>query len=62
MMHIVAKKWDPGFLDPNRFSYQIRKVEARLGKLEVRPKQKVLIILVWKLGKFDQIRKVGMGY
>ena len=30
---IVAKKWDPGILDPSRFSGQIRKVEARLGKL-----------------------------
>ena len=30
---IVAKKWDPGILDPSRFSAQIRKVEARLGKL-----------------------------
>ena len=29
----VAKKWDPGNLDPSRFSGQIRKVEARLGKL-----------------------------
>ena len=34
LMHcIVAKKWDPGILDPSRFSGQIRKVEARLGKL-----------------------------
>ena len=30
---IVAKKWDPGILDPSRFSCQIRKIEARLGKL-----------------------------
>ena len=30
---IVGKKWDPGILDPSRFSGQIRKVEARLGKL-----------------------------
>ena len=30
---IVGKKWDPGILDPGRFSAQIRKVEARLGKL-----------------------------
>ena len=30
---IVAKKWDPGNLVPSRFSGQIRKVEARLGKL-----------------------------
>ena len=30
---IVAKKWDPGILDPGPFSAQIRKVEARLGKL-----------------------------
>ena len=29
---IVAKKWDPGILDPGPFSGQIRKVEARLGK------------------------------
>ena len=27
------KKWDPGILDTSRFSAQIRKVEARLGKL-----------------------------
>ena len=31
--HIVGKKWDPGILDPSRFSGQIKKVEARLGKL-----------------------------
>ena len=30
---IVAKKWDPGIMDPSRFLGQIRKVEARLGKL-----------------------------
>ena len=30
---IVAKKWDPGILDSSQFSGQIRKVEARLGKL-----------------------------
>ena len=30
---IVAKKWDPGILDPGPFLGQIRKVEARLGKL-----------------------------
>ena len=30
---IVGKKCDPGILDPSRFSAQIRKVEARLGKL-----------------------------
>ena len=30
---IVAKQWDPGILDPGRFSGQIRKVDARLGKL-----------------------------
>ena len=30
---IVAKKWDPGILDPGPFSGQIRKIEARLGKL-----------------------------
>ena len=30
---IVAKKRDPGILDPELFSGQIRKVEARLGKL-----------------------------
>ena len=29
----VGKKWDPGILDPGPFSGQIRKVEARLGKL-----------------------------
>ena len=31
--HIVAKKRDPGILDPELFLAQIRKVEARLGKL-----------------------------
>ena len=31
--YIVGKNWDPGILDPGRFSAQIRKVEARLGKL-----------------------------
>ena len=30
---IVAKKRDPGILDPELFLAQIRKVEARLGKL-----------------------------
>ena len=30
---IVAKKWEPGNLVPSPFSGQIRKVEARLGKL-----------------------------
>ena len=30
---IVAKKRDPGILDPEFFLAQIRKVEARLGKL-----------------------------
>ena len=30
---IVAKKWEPGNLVPSRFWGQIRKVEARLGKL-----------------------------
>ena len=30
---IVRKKWEPGNLVPSRFSGQIRKVEARLGKL-----------------------------
>ena len=30
---IVGKRWDPGILYPSRFSGQIRKVEARLGKL-----------------------------
>ena len=30
---IVAKKWDPGILDPVPFSGQIRKVEATIGKL-----------------------------
>ena len=33
LANIVAKKWDPGILDPVPFSGQIRKVEARLGKL-----------------------------
>ena len=30
---IVGKKWEPENLVPSRFSGQIRKVEARLGKL-----------------------------
>ena len=30
---IVAKKRDPGILDPEFFLAQIRKFEARLGKL-----------------------------
>ena len=30
---IVAKKWEPRNPVPSRFSGQIRKVEARLGKL-----------------------------
>ena len=30
---IVAKNWEPGNLVPSRFSGEIRKVEARLGKL-----------------------------
>ena len=30
---IVGKKRDPGILDPEPFLAQIRKVEARLGKL-----------------------------
>ena len=30
---IVAKKWEPRNPVPSRFSAQIRKVEARLGKL-----------------------------
>ena len=29
----VAKKWEPGNPVPGPFSAQIRKVEARLGKL-----------------------------
>ena len=33
MVIIVAKKWEPGNLVPSRFSGEIRKVEARLGKL-----------------------------
>ena len=33
MSLIVAKKRDPGILDPEFFLAQIRKVEARLGKL-----------------------------
>ena len=33
LVTIVAKKWEPGNLVPSRFSAQIRKVEARLGKL-----------------------------
>ena len=32
-VYIVAKKWEPGNLIPSRFSGQIKKVEARLGKL-----------------------------
>ena len=33
LVTIVAKKRDPGILDPEFFLAQIRKVEARLGKL-----------------------------
>ena len=33
LVNIVAKKRDPGILDPELFLAQIRKVEARLGKL-----------------------------
>ena len=33
VMSIVGKKRDPGILDPEPFLAQIRKVEARLGKL-----------------------------
>ena len=44
---IVGKKWDPGILDPSPFSTQIRKVEARLGKLEVRPN------LGWEIRKIE---------
>ena len=44
---IVGKKRDPGILDPELFLAQIRKVEARLGKL----------------AKFNQmIRKVGSKF
>ena len=32
VIYIVGKKWDSGILDPSRFSGQIRKVEAILGK------------------------------
>ena len=32
-LYIVGKKRDPGILDPEHFLAQIRKVEARLGKL-----------------------------
>ena len=48
MDSIVAKKWDPGILDPGPFSGQ-KKKGPRLYS-------------VWKLGKLDQIRKDGMGY
>ena len=43
---IVAKKRDPGILDPGSFLTKIRKVEARLGKLAE------------KLGKLSHIRKM----
>ena len=33
LVGIVGKKRDPGILDPKLFLAQIRKVEARLGKL-----------------------------
>ena len=33
LLGIVGKKRDPGILDPELFLAQIRKVEARLGKL-----------------------------
>ena len=32
-LSIVGKMWEPGNLVPSRFLGQIRKVEARLGKL-----------------------------
>ena len=64
---------EPGNLVPSRFSGQIRKVEARLRKFiqkirkvggeTLKEKKKgPRLILVRKLGKLDQIRKVGMGY
>ena len=34
LLIIVGKKWESGNLVPSRSSGQIRKVEARLGKLE----------------------------
>ena len=43
---IVAKKRDPGILDPGPFSAKIRKVEARLRKLAE------------KLGNLSHIRKM----
>ena len=50
---IVAKKWEPRNPVPSRFSGQIRKVEARLGKLAKIRKVET------KLGKFiKKIRKV----
>ena len=30
----VGKKWDPGILDPGPFSGQIRKVEAKIRKVD----------------------------
>ena len=67
--------WDPGFqpklgkLSKLGKLAKIMKVltnkensSKRLGKLEVRPKKGPRLILVWKLGKFNLIRKIGMGY
>ena len=68
--------WDPGFqpklgkLSKLGKLAKIMKVltykensSKRLGKLEVRPKKKgPRLYLVWKLGKLDQVRKIGMGY
>ena len=45
--HIVAKKRDPGILDPEFFLAQIRKVEARLGKLRQVRKVHPNIRKVW---------------
>merc|ERR1711954_33150 len=60
---IVAKKWDPGILDPGRFSAQIRKVEARLGNLakirKVETNLESSSKRFGKLGKFFwKIRKI----
>ena len=57
---IVAKKRDPGILDPELFLAQIRKVEARLGKLaKIR---KVETDSLGKLGNFfaklGKLRKI----
>merc|ERR1712208_161807 len=60
LISIVAKKWDPGILDPGRFSAQIRKVEARLGKFaKIRKVETNLESSSKRLGKLEVRPKRG---